>query len=193
MAHELPKLNFDLDALAPHISRETLEYHHGKHHKKYVDTLNSLIPGTEFENLSLEDTVKKATGKMYNQAGQIWNHNFYFDCLSPNGGKPQGDLEGALKQAFGGVEEFQKEFNAQASALFGSGWAWLVKKDDGSLAIEKTSNAGTPIQEGSGTPLLTCDMWEHAFYIDYRNAKAEYLAAFWKVCNWNFIAKNFSS
>ncbi|HET7370190.1 MAG TPA: superoxide dismutase [Gammaproteobacteria bacterium] len=193
MAHELPKLPFDMDALAPHISRETLEYHHGKHHKKYVDTLNSLIPGTEFENMSLEETVKKSSGKMFNQAGQIWNHNFYWNCLTPSSNQPQGDLEQAINQAFGSLDAFKSEFNEKAGALFGSGWAWLVKKSDGSLGIAQTANAETPIQEGRDVPLLTCDVWEHAYYIDYRNARPDYLKAFWNVCNWDFVAKNFSS
>jgi Fe-Mn family superoxide dismutase len=193
MAHELPKLPFDKDALAPHISRETLEYHHGKHHKKYVDTLNSLIPDTEFENMSLEETVKKSSGKMFNQAGQIWNHNFYWNCLTPNSSGPQGDLEQAINQAFGSLDAFKSEFNEKAGVLFGSGWAWLVKKPDGSLGISQTANAETPIQEGRDVPLLTCDVWEHAYYIDYRNARPDYLKAFWNVCNWDFIAKNFSS
>jgi Fe-Mn family superoxide dismutase len=192
MAHELPDLPYDKDALAPHISSETLEYHHDKHHKKYVDTLNSLIPGTEFENMSLEETVKKSSGKMFNQAGQAWNHDFYWKCLTPNDSQPQGDLEQAINQAFGSADTFQKEFNDKASALFGSGWTWLVKKSDGSLGIEQTPNAETPIQGGRDIPLLTCDMWEHAYYIDYRNAKAKYLEAFWNVCNWDFVAKNFS-
>jgi Fe-Mn family superoxide dismutase len=192
MAHELPDLPYDKDALAPHISAETLTYHHDKHHKKYVDTLNSLIPGTEFENMSLEETVKKASGKMFNQAGQAWNHDFYWKCLTPSDTSPQGDLEQAINQAFGSADAFQKQFNEKASAVFGSGWAWLVKKPDGTLAIEQTPNADTPVREGRDVPLLTCDMWEHAYYIDYRNAKAEYLDAFWKVCNWDFIAKNFS-
>jgi len=190
MAHELPKLPYEINALEPYISKETLEFHHGKHHQTYVTNLNNLIGGTEFENMSLEDTVKKSSGGIFNNAAQIWNHSFYWQCLSPNGGgEPTGDLEDAINQAFGSFSNFKDTFTQTAVTTFGSGWAWLVKNADGSLAIVSTSNAGTPMTAGQ-TALLTCDVWEHAYYIDYRNARPKYLENFWNVVNWDFVAKN---
>ncbi len=190
MIHELPKLPYALDALAPYVSRETLEFHYGKHHKAYVDKLNSLVPGTEFEKAALEDIIRKAKGVIFNQAAQVWNHTFYWHSLSPHGGgAPRGALAGALSNSFGSFEAFQKEFSDKAAGLFGSGWAWLVKKPDGKLAIVQTSNAENPLT-GADKPLLTCDVWEHAYYIDYRNARPKYIEAWWKLANWEFAGKN---
>ncbi|HET7922602.1 MAG TPA: Fe-Mn family superoxide dismutase [Gammaproteobacteria bacterium] len=190
MTHELPALPYAMDALAPHISKETLEFHYGKHHKAYVDKLNGLLPGSEFENSKLEDIVKRAKGGMFNQAAQIWNHTFYWHSLSPNGGgEPQGKLADAIRQSFGSMDAFRKDFSDKAAGQFGSGWAWLVKKGDGKLAVVTTGNADTPLT-GSDTPLLTCDVWEHAYYIDYRNARPKYIEAWWKLVNWDFAAKN---
>ena len=191
MEHKLPALPFAKDALAPVISAETIEYHYGKHHATYVANLNKLIVGTEFENAPLEDIVKKAAGGLFNNAAQIWNHTFYWNCLSPQGGgEPAGELAAAINKAFGSFAKFKEMFTNAAITTFGSGWAWLVKNSDGSLAIESTSNAGTPIKDGK-KPLLTCDVWEHAYYIDYRNARAAYVEAFWKIVNWKFAEANF--
>jgi superoxide dismutase, Fe-Mn family len=190
MAHTLPELPYPMDALAPHISRETLEYHYGKHHRTYLDKLNGMIEGTEFAGASLEDTVRGSSGGIFNNAAQVWNHTFYWHCLSPDGGgKPGGDLARAIDKDFGSFEEFQKQFSDKAATLFGSGWAWLVKQPDGKLAISQTSNAETPLT-GKNTALLTCDVWEHAYYIDYRNARPKYVEAFWSLVNWDFVAKN---
>ncbi|MDD3650231.1 superoxide dismutase [Immundisolibacter sp.] len=191
MIHELPPLPYAIDALEPHISRETLEYHHGKHHKTYVDNLNKLIPGTEFENLSLEDIVRKSSGGVFNNAAQIWNHTFYWNCLAPNaGGKPTGALAAAIDQAFGSFDAFKEKFSQTAIGTFGSGWGWLVKNASGGLEVVSTSNAGCPLTAGQ-TPLLTCDVWEHAYYIDYRNLRAKYVENFWNLVNWDFVARNF--
>ena len=190
MEHKLPDLPYAKDALAPHISAETIEYHYGKHHKAYVDNLNKLIPGTEFEALSLEDIIKKSSGGIFNNAAQIWNHTFYWNCLSPKGGgEPSGDLASAIADTFGSFEQFKEQFTKAAATLFGSGWAWLARKSDGSLSVEATSNAMTPVKEGKKA-LLTCDVWEHAYYIDYRNARPKYLEAFWNIVNWDAVAKN---
>jgi len=192
MVHELPPLPYAMNALAPQISQETLEYHYGKHHKTYVDNLNKLIPGTEFESLSLEDIVKKASGGIFNNAAQVWNHTFYWNCLSPNGGgEPGGALAAAIKQKFGSFASFKEQFTQCAVTTFGSGWAWLVKNPDGSLELVSTSNAATPITQGK-TALLTCDVWEHAYYIDYRNARPKYVESFWNLVNWEFVAKQFA-
>ena len=189
MTHELPPLPYAIDALAPHISKETLEYHHGKHHKTYVDNLNKLIPGTEFENLSLEDIVRKSTGGVFNNAAQIWNHTFYWNCLAPNaGGKPTGALATAIDTAFGSFDAFKEKFSQTAIGTFGSGWGWLVKNASGGLELVSTSNAGCPLTAGQ-TPLLTCDVWEHAYYIDYRNARPKYVEAFWNLVDWDMVAK----
>jgi Fe-Mn family superoxide dismutase len=188
MQHELPPLPFAEDALAPHISAETIQYHYGKHHATYVKKLNGLIPGTEFEDMPLDEIVKKASGGIFNNAAQVWNHTFYWNCLSPNGGgQPSGGLAEAIDKSFGSFEEFKEQFNSAATGLFGSGWVWLVK-ENGGLAIEGESNAGTPLQKGK-TAVLTCDVWEHAYYIDHRNSRPSYLDGFWNLVNWDFAAK----
>jgi superoxide dismutase, Fe-Mn family len=190
MEHKLPELPYPKEALAPNISAETLEYHYGKHHKTYVDNLNKLIPGTELENMSLEEIIKKASGGVFNNAAQVWNHTFYWNCLSPKGGgEPSGAFTTTVNKNFGSFAQFKEKFTNVAVTLFGSGWAWLVENPDGSLVIEATSNAGNPLKDGK-KPLLTCDVWEHAYYIDYRNARAKYVEAFWKLVNWDFIEKN---
>ncbi len=190
MAHELPPLPYGLGALEPHISTETLEFHYGKHHAGYVAKLNGLIPGTEFENATLEETIRGASGGIFNNAAQVWNHSFYWNCMHPEGGgEPPPVLAKALEQSFGSVEDFRQQFSAAATGHFGSGWAWLVRKADASLAVTQTSNAGCPLASGD-VPLLTCDVWEHAYYIDYRNARAKYVEAFWNIVNWNFVAKH---
>jgi Fe-Mn family superoxide dismutase len=190
MEHKLPELPYARDALAPHISAETIDYHYGKHHQTYVNNLNNLIPGTEYENSSLEDIIKKASGGIYNNAAQVWNHTTYWNCLSPKGGgEPAGELAEAINKAFGSFADFKEQFTKAAVTLFGSGWAWLVRNADGSLSIQATGNAGNPMQEGK-SPLLTCDVWEHAYYIDYRNARPKYLEAFWSLVNWDYVAGN---
>ena len=192
MAIELPALPYAQDALEPHISSETLEYHYGKHHKTYVDKLNGMIPGTEFEGKDLEDIIKSSSGGVFNNAAQVWNHTFYWNCLSPNGGgEATGAVADAINKAFGSFDKFKEEFTASAVGNFGSGWTWLVKKGDGSVAIVNTSNAETPLTDSSVTPLLTVDVWEHAYYIDYRNARPKYMEAFWSLVNWEFVNKNF--
>ena len=190
MEHKLPELPYAKNALAPHISAETLEYHYGKHHATYVANLNKLIAGTEFAELSLEDIVKKATGGIFNNAAQVWNHTFYWNSLSPKGGgEPSGPLADAVVKSFGSFAGFKEKMTNAAITQFGSGWAWLVKNPDGSLAIEQTSNAGTPLKD-SKKALLTVDVWEHAYYVDYRNARASYVDAFWKLVNWQFADQN---
>jgi Fe-Mn family superoxide dismutase len=191
MEHKLPALPYEINALEPHISKETLEYHYGKHHQTYVTNLNNLIKGTEFADSSLEDIVKKASSGIFNNAAQVWNHTFYWNCLTPkSSGQPSGKLAEAINKTFGSFDKFKEEFTKTAVTTFGSGWAWLVKKADGSLALVSTSNAGTPMTAGD-TALLTCDVWEHAYYIDYRNARPKYVETFWKIVNWDFVAKNF--
>jgi superoxide dismutase, Fe-Mn family len=185
----LPKLPYPADALAPSISKETMDYHYGKHHAAYVANLNKLVPGTPFEGMSLEDIVKKAKpGPIFNNAAQVWNHTFYWNCLSPKGGgEPTGELAAGIQKAFGSTAKFQAQFTDAAVTLFGSGWAWLVRKPDGGLAIQGTSNAGNPMTDGNA-PLLTCDVWDHAYYIDYRNVRPKYVEAFWNIANWPFAA-----
>lgn len=191
MTFELPKLPYAIDALAPHISKETLEYHYGKHHQTYVTNLNNLVPGTEFEGKTLEQIIKTSSGGIFNNAAQIWNHTFYWHCLSPkDGNEPTGKLADAINKSFGSFAAFKENFTKTAIATFGSGWGWLVKNADGSLAITSTSNAGTPMTENK-IALLTCDVWEHAYYIDYRNARAKYVEAFWQLVNWEFVNQNF--
>lgn len=191
MAFELPPLPYAKNALEPHISAETLEYHHGKHHNTYVEKLNGLIKDTADENKSLEDIIKSASGGLFNQAAQVWNHTFLWNCMSPDGGgTPSGAIGEAIDKAFGSFDEFKKEFGAAAAGNFGSGWTWLVKKPDGSVAIVNTGNAGTPLTT-EDKPVLTCDVWEHAYYIDYRNARPKYVEAFWNVVNWDFVNENF--
>jgi len=191
MSFELPPLPYAKDALQPHISAETLEYHHGKHHNTYVVKLNGLLPGTEFENKTLEQIITSApAGGVFNNAAQIWNHTFYWNSLSPNGGgEPTGAVATAINNAFGSFAEFQAKFTDSAINNFCSSWTWLVKNADGSLAIVNTSNAGCPLTAGQ-TPLLTVDLWEHAYYIDFRNLRPDYMKAFWALVNWEFVAKN---
>ena len=189
--HELPKLPYAMDALQPYISKETLEFHYGKHHKAYVDNLNKLIVGTEFEDMSLEETIKKASGGIFNNAAQVWNHTFYWHCMSPQSARePSGKLADAISKKFGSFEEFKKIFSQTAIATFGSGWGWLVKNKDGSIEIISTSNAATPMTQDKKA-LLTCDVWEHAYYIDYRNARPSYVENFWNLVNWDFVTENF--
>jgi Fe-Mn family superoxide dismutase len=190
MEHKLPELPYALDALAPHISKETLEFHYGKHHQTYVTNLNNLIKGTEFENASLEDIVRKSSGGIFNNSAQVWNHTFYWHSLSPKGGgEPSGKLGEAIGKKWGSFAGFKDAFTKSATGNFGSGWTWLVKKPDGSLDLVNTSNAATPLTTVD-KPVLTCDVWEHAYYIDYRNARPKYLEAFWALVNWDFAAKN---
>ena len=192
MEHTLPALPYALDALAPNISKETLEFHYGKHHQAYVTNLNNLIKGTEFENLDLEAIVKKSSGGIFNNSAQIWNHTFYWNSLSPKGGgEPSGALAAAINAKWGSFAAFKDAFTKSAIGNFGSSWTWLVKKADGSLDIVNTSNAATPIT-GADKPLVTCDLWEHAYYIDYRNRRPDYLGAFWNLVNWDFAARNFA-
>ena len=189
MSIELPALPHEKNALEPHISAETLEYHYGKHHQTYVTKLNEMIEGTEFENADLETIVRKSQGGVFNNAAQVWNHTFYWNCMGPGaGGEPGGALAEGINKAFGSFAQFKEEFTKTAIGTFGSGWAWLVKRADGTLAIVSTSNAATPLT-GPDVPLLTCDVWEHAYYIDYRNARPKYLEAFWNLVNWDFVAK----
>jgi Fe-Mn family superoxide dismutase len=193
MTHQLPPLPYAKDALEPHISAETLEFHYGKHHQTYVTNLNNLIAGTEFENLALEEIVKKSSGGIFNNAAQVWNHTFYWHSLSPTGGgEPTGALAEAINKTFGSFAKFKEELSKTAITTFGSGWAWLVKNADGGLALVSTSNAATPLTAGQ-TPLLTIDVWEHAYYVDYRNLRPKYVEAFWSLVNWEFAAKNFAA
>ena len=188
MAIALPALPYDRTALEPHISGETIDYHYSKHHQTYVTNLNNLIAGTEFENADLETIVRKSQGGLFNNAAQVWNHTFYWNCLKPNGGgAPGGKLAEAIDAAFGSFEAFKAEFTKTAIGTFGSGWAWLVQRPDGSLALVSTSNAATPLT-GADKPLLTCDVWEHAYYVDYRNARPKYVEAFWNLVNWDFVS-----
>ena len=188
MAIELPALPYDRAALAPHISAETIDFHYGKHHQTYVTNLNNLIKGTDFEALDLEAIIRKAQGGMFNNAAQIWNHTFYWNCLAPAaGGEPTGKLADAITTAFGSFAAFKEQFTQTAITTFGSGWAWLVQRQDSTLALVSTPNAATPLT-GTDRALLTCDVWEHAYYIDYRNARAKYVEAFWNLVNWDFVA-----
>ncbi|HAT1596393.1 TPA: superoxide dismutase [Fe] [Legionella pneumophila] len=190
MTFTLPQLPYALDALAPHISKETLEYHYGKHHNTYVTNLNKLIPGTEFESMTLEEIIMKAKGGIFNNAAQVWNHTFYWHSMSPNGGgEPKGKLAEAINKSFGSFAAFKEQFTQTAATTFGSGWAWLVQDQSGALKIISTSNAGTPMTEGLQA-LLTCDVWEHAYYIDYRNRRPDYIEAFWSLVNWDFASSN---
>lgn len=192
MEHTLPALPYAMDALAPHISKETLEFHYGKHHQTYATNLNNLIKGTEFESASLEDIIKKSTGGVFNNSAQIWNHSFYWNSLSPNaGGEPTGALADAINAKWTNFAGFKEAFNKMATGNFGSSWTWLVKKADGSLDIVNTSNAATPLTS-TDKALITCDLWEHAYYIDYRNSRPNYLNGYWNLVNWAFAAKNFA-
>jgi len=190
MEHQLPELPYGREALAPHISQETINYHYGKHHQAYVTNLNKLIVGTEFAEMPLEEIIRKSSGGIFNNAAQVFNHTFYWNCLKPGGGgKPSGKVALAMDDTFGGFETFKKVFTQSAVTLFGSGWVWLVQKADGSLDILAGGNACCPIKEGM-KPVLTCDVWEHAYYIDYRNARPSYVEAFWNLVNWEFVGQN---
>ncbi len=187
MPFSLPELPYSKDALQPHISSETLEFHYGKHHNAYVTKLNELVAGTEWANQSLEEIIKGSSGGIFNNAAQVWNHTFYWHCLSPKGGgEPRGAVAEAILKKWGSFAKFKEEFTATAIATFGSGWAWLVRNPDGSLALASTSNAGCPLTTNQ-KPLLTCDVWEHAYYVDYRNARPKYIEAFWNLVNWDFV------
>lgn len=189
--HALPPLPFPESALEPHISRETVHFHYDVHHRNYINKLNRLIAGTEFEHCQLEEIVRDSTGEIFNNAGQAWNHDFYWQCLTPGGSAtPQGPLGAAIRAAFGSQADFQAQFSKVAEGLFGSGWTWLVQDASGELAIMHTGNAGSPIRSGLH-PLLTCDIWEHAYYIDYRNRRPDYLKAFWQLVDWRFVEARF--
>lgn len=189
MAFTLPELPYARDALEPHMSSETLDFHYGKHHKTYVDKANGLVEGTADADKSLEELIKTSSGGLFNNVAQIWNHTFFWNCLTPGGSTPNDKVTAALNDAFGSVDAFKEQFTNSAVTNFGSGWTWLVKKADGSLAIVNTSNAGNPMTDGD-TPLLTVDVWEHAYYIDHRNARPKFLEAFWALANWDFVAQN---
>jgi superoxide dismutase, Fe-Mn family len=189
---QLPTLPYAMDALQPYISKETLEYHYGKHHQTYVNNLNNLVKETEFAELSLEEIIMKANGGIFNNAAQIWNHTFYWNCFTPHSsGEPTGKLADAITKKFGSFAEFKKMFSQSATTLFGSGWAWLTKNVQGELEIVNTNNAELPMRQNKKA-LLTCDVWEHAYYIDYRNVRANYIENFWKIINWDFVAENFA-
>ncbi|MFC0678896.1 superoxide dismutase [Fe] [Lysobacter korlensis] len=190
MAFELPPLPYDRAALEPHISGETIDYHYGKHHKAYVDNLNKLVEDSDYAGKSLEEIIRSSQGPVFNNSAQVWNHTFFWNCMAPNGGgEPTGKLADAINQAFGSFAAFKEQFTDTAIKTFGSGWAWLVQRTDGSLAIVSTSNANTPLTSDD-KPLLTCDVWEHAYYIDYRNARPKFVEAFWNVVNWDFVSSN---
>ena len=189
MEHTLPPLPYAKDALQPHMSAETLEYHYGKHHQAYVTNLNNLIKGTEFEAMTLEEIIKKSSGGIFNNSAQVWNHTFFWNCMAPNaGGAPTGAVADAINAKWGSFDKFKEEFQKSAVGNFGSGWTWLVQKDGG-VDIVNTSNAGTPLV-GTDKPLLTCDVWEHAYYIDYRNARPKFVEGFWNLVNWDFVNSN---
>ncbi len=193
MTFTLPALPYAMDALAPHMSQETLEYHYGKHHQTYVTNLNNLLKGTEHESASLEELIKTASGGVFNNAAQVWNHSFFWQCLTPSSyAEPRGELLLAIKRAFGSFDVFKQQFTDTAVKTFGSGWAWLVQDDKGELRIMSTSNAENPMTQGL-KPLLTCDVWEHAYYIDYRNRRPDYLTAFWSLVNWDFVSTQLGS
>ena len=190
MVIELPPPPYDRAALEPHMSAETLDFHYGKHHKTYVDNANRMIEGTEFADMPLVDIIRRSQGALFNNVAQVWNHTFFWNCMKPNGGgEPTGKLADAINLAFGDFATFKEEFAKTCIGTFGSGWGWLVQRADGSLALVSTSNANTPIA-GEDTPLLTCDVWEHAYYIDYRNARPKFVEAFWNLVNWDFVASN---
>jgi len=192
MEHKLPALPYAMDALAPHMSKETMEFHYGKHHQAYVTNLNNLIKGTEFDSASLENIVKKSSGGVFNNAAQVWNHSFFWNCMKPGGGgKPSGALASAIDKKWGSFDGFKDAFTKSAVGNFGSGWTWLVKKGDGSVDIVNTSNAGTPLT-GADKPVLTIDVWEHAYYIDHRNARPKFVETFLNsLANWDYAGKNF--
>lgn len=191
MSFELPKLNYGLDALEPIISKQTLEFHYGKHHQAYVNNLNNLIPGTEFENASLEEIVMKSTGGIFNNAAQVWNHTFYFNQFNKDGcNEPRDEMKAAIEKAFGSFDAFKEQFTKAAVTLFGSGWAWLVINKVGGLEIVQTSNAANPMTDGKN-PIMTCDVWEHAYYLDKQNLRPKYVEDFWKILDWKIIAERY--
>ena len=193
---ELPKLPYQNDALEPHISPRTIEFHYGKHHAAYVKNLNALIVNTQFEKMSLEEIVRNSDGAIFNNAAQVWNHTFYWNCLTPASKaktKPAGKLMKAIERDFSGFDDFKESFTKQSVSLFGSGWTWLVSDEKGSLSIVRTENAKNPLTMEHTTPLLCCDVWEHAYYLDYQNLRPNYLDGFWHVINWDFVEKNYSS
>jgi superoxide dismutase, Fe-Mn family len=191
MAFVLPALPYKLNALVPYISEETLDFHYGKHHQAYVNNLNGLVTGTEFEKADLETIIRKAEGGIYNNAAQVWNHTFYFEAFSKEGSRnPAGQLAAAIDSSFGSLDSFKEQFNKAAATLFGSGWAWLAKNGNGGLQIIQESNAGNPLRKGL-TPLMTCDVWEHAYYIDYRNKRPDYIKSFWEILDWDVVAKRY--
>ncbi len=191
MAIELPVLPYTMDALEPFITKRTMEFHYGKHHQAYVTNINKLVVGTEFENATLDDIIKKASGGIFNNGAQVWNHTFYWNCMKPKGGgEPGGELGVAIIKAFGSFEQFKEKFSSSAATLFGAGWSWLVKKADGSLDIIQESNAGNPLRNGH-TPLLTCDVWEHAYYLDYQNRRPDYVKTFWDYVDWDKVSKRY--
>jgi len=191
MAFQLPELPYSKDALAPHISAETLEYHYGKHHAGYVKKLNAAVDGSPKAEMTLEEVIKNSEGGLFNNAAQVWNHTFYWNSLSPDGGgEPTGDLSKMINDSFGSFADFKEKFSDAAAGQFGSGWAWLVKKVDGKLDVVATANAETPLTNEKLTPLMTCDVWEHAYYVDYRNARPKYIESFWNLVNWDFVEAN---
>ncbi len=191
MAFQLPPLPYSKESLEPYISARTLEFHHGKHHQAYVNNVNSLIPGTPYENATLEEIILKAEGGIFNNGAQVFNHTFYFEQFSADGCRePKGLLKDAMERDFGSVEAFAEQFNKAAATLFGSGWAWLVQNQAGKLEIVQTSNAGCPLRDGK-KPLLTCDVWEHAYYLDKQNLRPKYIEDFWKVVDWKVISFRF--
>lgn len=192
---ELPKLPYPKDGLEPYVSGNTIDFHYGKHHAAYVKNLNALIVNSQFEKMSLDAIVKNSDGAVFNNAAQVWNHSFYWNCLTPPGKtkrKPSGRLLKAIERDFGGFDDFKESFTKQSVSLFGSGWTWLVTDNNGSLSILRTENARTPITMGNSCPLLCCDVWEHAYYLDYQNLRADYLKGFWSIVNWSFVEKNYS-
>ena len=192
MAHQLPKLPYALDALEPHIDATTISIHYGKHHQTYADNLNKLVPGTEFADASLEQIILKAQGPIFNNAAQVWNHTFYWDGMNPQGGgEPKGELLAALEKSFGNFTSFKEQLSKTSVTQFGSGWGWLVKKKDGALAVVQTGNAANPLTAGD-VPLLTCDVWEHAYYLKYQNRRADYVGSWWNVINWDAVAARFA-
>ncbi len=191
MSIELPKLTYSLDALSPVIEKQTMEFHYGKHHQAYVTNLNNLIQGTSFQDASLETIIKESDGAIFNNGAQVWNHTFYFSSFKPKGGgEPSGDLAKQIEEDFGSFAEFKEKFSKAAATLFGSGWAWLVKNDTGKLEIIQESNAGNPLKSGL-TPILTCDVWEHAYYLGYQNKRPDYVNAFWDILDWDVIESRY--
>jgi len=193
MAFELPRLPYEMDALEPHISKNTLEFHYGKHHQAYVYNLNKLVQGTDYENASLEEIIQKADGGIFNNGAQVWNHTFYWNCLSPqSSGKPNGKLAESINAQYGSFDTFKEKFSNAAATLFGSGWAWLVKDNSGNLSIIQESNAGNPLRNGY-TPIITCDVWEHAYYLDKQNKRPEYIKSFWEIVDWDKAEEKFAT